>query len=265
MRASRAVSALFVPCLLLALVGCSSEASDTTKTGAKPSCPSSLPAPAFKVSLSQTYLNVYNASSTSGLASRAASELTWRGAHVLKTGNDPNPDDRPVPRSAEIRYGPSGRQVALNLAAQVENAVIHQDERTNPTVDLILGDSFKFVPVPPPPAEKVTLNIYNTTFRGGLAADVAGQLKARGFNIAKAGNDPNGGYFPDDTAIVRYGEHGEPAARRVQLSVKNSRLVKDGRKTETLDLVLGSKFDALVPASEATPTIPPKAGKPPGC
>lgn len=257
-------TALLVAGVLLSVSACSG-AEPATKTTKSPVCPSSLPAPSFKVSLAQTFLNIYNASSTDGLASRAASELTWRGAHVLSTGNDPNPDDRPEPKAAEIRYGKNGKQVALNLATQVQNAVLYQDDRTNPTVDLILGDGFKFLPVPPPAADRVTLNVYNTTFKSGLSGTVAAELKQRGFKIAKTGNDPGGGFFPDDTAIIRYGEHGEPAARRVQLSVKGARLVKDGRKDETIDLLLGSKFEDVVPAAHATPTIEPTATRPPGC
>ena len=138
-------------------------------------------------------------------------------------------------------------------------------ESQEEAVDLILGDGFKFVPVPPPAADRVTLNVYNTTFKSGLSGTVAAELQQRGFKIAKTGNDPGGGFFPDDTAIIRYGEHGEPAARRVQLSVKGARLVKDGRKDETVDLLLGSKFEDLVPAAQATPTIEPTATRPPGC
>lgn len=260
---SRACRGLSTALLTISLAACSGA---STPTSSKPPiCPSSLPAPAYSVPLSQIYLNVYNASSIDGLASKAASELTWRGAHVIKTGNDPNPDDRPVPKAVEIRYGKNGRQIALNLASQVQNAVLYQDDRTNPTIDLVLGDSFKFVPVPPPVSSKVTVNVYNTTFRSGLSGQIASELKARGFNVAANGNDPRGGYFPEDTAIIRYGEHGEPAARRVQLAVAGSRLVKDGRQDTSVDLVIGSKFDALVPEAEATVPPEPTATKPPGC
>lgn len=263
MRLRRTVIAATAPLLTLALVGCGS--GDKPAPSKTPICPSALPAPAYKVALSQIYLNVFNASGTDGLASKVASEFTWRGAHVIKTGNDANPDDRPEPKSAEIRYGKNGRQIALNLATQVENAVLHQDDRTNPTVDLVLGNSFKLVPVPPPAAERVTVNVYNTTFRTGLSGQIASDLKSRGFKVDAVGNDPRGGFFPDDTAIVRYGEHGEPAARRVALSVSGARLVKDGRADETIDLVVGSKFDQLVPAAQATMKPVPKATKPPGC
>lgn len=254
----------FVVGIAVLVTGCSDDPAPQ-KPRATAACPKTLPKPSFTVPLSQIYLNIYNASATSGLASKAAGELTWRGAHVLKTGNDPNPDGRPEPRTAEIRHGRNGRQVALNLASQVQNAVLYQDDRSNPTVDLVLGDAFKFVPVPPPPAQKVTVRVYNTTFKGGLSGTVAAGLRERGFQVAANGNDPNGGYFPDDTAIIRHGEFGEPAARRVQLSIKGARLVKDGRKDETLDVMLGSKFEELVPAAEATPAPAKPISGPPGC
>ncbi|GAB3587562.1 LytR C-terminal domain-containing protein [Calidifontibacter terrae] len=245
------------------LTACSQDAKP--KASASPSCPTTIATPTFKVALQQTYLNVYNASNKDGLASQVSSELSWRGAHVLKTGNDPNPDERPVPKAAEIRYGKNGRQVALNLAGAVQNAVLYQDSRTNPTVDLVLGNSFALVPVPPPAANKVTLNVYNTTFRTGLGGTIGGEMGARGFQIAKTGNDPRAQFLPDDTAIVRYGDHGEPAARRVALSVKGARLVKDGRTDTSVDLVLGSKFDALVPVAQATAAPTPTSTRPPGC
>ncbi|NHN56777.1 LytR C-terminal domain-containing protein [Calidifontibacter sp. DB0510] len=258
-----AAAACAVAIVLPALAACGGDAKPT-KTSSQV-CPTSLPKPSMKIPLSLVYLNVYNASSTAGLASSASAELSWRGAHVLKTGNDPNPDERPTPRAAEIRYGKGGRQIALTLAGQVQNAVLYDDGRTNPTVDLVLGDSFKLVPLPPPPPAQVKVNVYNTTYRAGLSGQVAGLLKSRGFTIGRNGNDPLATFLPDDVAIIRYGEHGEPAARRVGLQLKGARLVKDGRKDTSVDLVLGNKYADLVPTAQATPTPVPSPTKPAGC
>lgn len=260
----RALSALAAIGLAATLLTACSDSSDGKGAQPSPSCPTPLAKPTFEIKLSQIYLNVYNAGEKAGSAGKAASDLKWRGAHVLKTGNDPNPDGRPVPERAEIRYGPNGRQIALTLAQQVQDPVLHQDDRTNPTVDLVLGDDFALVPVPPPPASRVTVNVYNTTYHAGLAGKVAASLKERGFKIESDGNDPNGQFLPDDTAVIRYGEHYEPAAKRLALQVKGARLVKDGRDGEAIDLVIGSKWTDLVPAAQATPT-PSTTSKPPGC
>ena len=45
-------------------------------------------------------------------------------------------------------------------------------------------------PIPVVPPEKVKVNVYNATSRGGLASDTAKALKRRGFRIGKVANDP---------------------------------------------------------------------------
>lgn len=235
------------------------------KASPTPSCPKPVPAPAKTITHDSIYLNIVNGSEEAGLAGETEVQMEWRGFNVLDVGNQPLTDSRPTPKTAEIRYGPAGRQIALTVATQVEKPVLFKDDRQDPTVDLVLGPGFELVPVPPPEPKDVEVNVYNTTYKPGLSGEIAGKLRKREFVIKENGNDPGGGYFPKDTAIVRHGPEGEPAARRVALQVKGARLVQDRREGKDIDLVLGSKFEELVPEAQAT-APPSKSPKPPaGC
>lgn len=251
-RGSVAMATVIVGCALLA--GCGGQKTPTATT----SCAvTAIPAPAAPIPASYIHLNVINASETTGLAGKVATALSWRGFKVIDTTTASSDSTRPAPKYAEIRYGTAGYQMALTLAAQVSHVTLYNDDRTNPSIDLVLGSSFKLATLPPPIAKTVTVNVFNTTARAGLATDVATQMRARGFITGKVGNDPLGSFNPDLVAIVRYGAKGEPAARRVALSVKGAKLVLDGRNDGTVDLVLSNKFTALVPVAQATaPAIP---------
>lgn len=263
---TRLIALLVVSTAALALAGCSGSSTPTNSSskGINSACPTPLSSATMSIKPDAIYLNVYNASGKSGLASTAANELKWRGFHVISEGNDPNPDNLAEPKWAQVRYGSNGKQVALTVAAQVQNASLHQDKRVDPSVDLVIGPDFQFVPVPPPAASAVTVNVYNTTYRAGLASTVADELKARGFKIGKLGNDPQGAFLPNDVVVVRYGSHGEPAARRAAAQFPNAQLKSSGGISDnTVDVVIGNKYQNLVPTASATPsawTQKPPAG-----
>lgn len=262
--AARAVTPLVGVALVasgLAACGGSAEGQPTTTR----TCPKPVPEPAKSIKPSTIYLNIVNASSKGGLAGKTAVQFGWRGFHVLDTGNQAVTDSRPTPETAEIRYGESGRQIALTVATQLEHPELVKDDRSDPTVDVVIGKDFKLQPVPPPPPKDVTVNVYNTTFRAGLSGEVSTKLKDRGFTIKENGNDPNKTFLPDDTVLIRHGERGEPFARRVKLQFKGARLVQDGRKTTEVDVAIGNKYKSLVPEAEATPEPSKKATPPPGC
>ena len=106
------------------------------------------------------------------------------------------------------------------------------DGRTDRSVDLVIGQTFTQLvpqpPKPPTPASGVKLNVYNTTFRTGLAAKTAKSLAARGFRIQKTGNDPHPKILSVSGLIV-YGDDGENAARRVALQLAGAKMVNDHR------------------------------------
>lgn len=242
------------------LVACGGSDDPAAPTSA--ACPTVLAQPTMSIKLSTIHLNVYNATGEADLASDVATELKWRGLKIISVGNDPDSDHRATPKTAEIRYGKGGKQIALTLATQIKDPVLHKDDRTNPSVDLIIGDHFKLVPVPPPKPSKVTVNIYNTTYHSGWATKVAGEFEKRGFTVEKYGNDPHGRFWPKDSAVIFYGKQGEPAARRVALQFKDAHMKQIDRESTVVDVDLGNKFTSLVPVAKATPKPTPTHTKP---
>lgn len=252
---SGAAAAVFVAlfaCSAVTACGSSDEpkASATGKTTCTP-----LPKPTAVIAPSTVPVRVFNASDTGGLAQDIAIELRARQFRVLSAANYTG-DATPAPY-AMIIYGSIGRQVALTLAQQIKNPQLVEDNRVDPSVDLVLGTKFALIPVPPPAPSRVQLNVYNTTAITGLASDVANQLTARGFKVLNTGNDPAGHFWPNDTAVILYGKAGEPYARRVALQIKGSRMVEDDRSGTVVDLTLGVKWDGLVPVAQATPKPSP--------
>ena len=211
------------------------------------------------------YVNVYNASDRSGLAEETASLLKHRGFHVISVKNDPL--GRRVQGVGQVRYGPNGQVVANTIAAQVAGVKLVQDERADPSVDLVLGPTFRHLrELPPAKPGSFDLNVYNTTWKPGLAGDTAAKMKKRGFHIADVGNDPEKSFI-QSVGVLRFGRYGKPAAARVALQIKGLRLEPDSRKDDSVDLVLGTKFDKLVPRAKATPaprhtTAAPDATRP---
>jgi len=116
------------------------------------------------------------------------------------------------------------------------------------------GRTASGVPLPAPVTVRV--NVYNTTFRTGLAAITAKSLAARGFRIADVGNDPHPKILSVSGLIV-FGDDGETAARRVALQLAGAKMVNDHRSGRTVDLILGNGYTALVPVSQASaPPVP---------
>lgn len=215
------------------------------------------------------YANVYNASGHDGEGRKVAERLGWRGLHILDVGNDPKADERPTPKYAEVRYGPAGRNIALNIAQQIPNANLFDDDRGDPSVDIVIGDKFALTPRPPAPIKQVKADVYNTTFVAGLAAKVAGELKQQGFTTDSKPNDK--AYYPKDDAVIVYSEQGLPNAERLKMSVKGARLLEDTKagvdmKGTDVRLYLGSKWPEtgkVIPLSQATasPTPSPTSTK----
>jgi hypothetical protein len=85
-------------------------------------------------------VNVYNATDTSGLASKTATEVEERGFQVGKVDNDPV--GRPITGVAEIRFGPKGASQADLVLIYVPGAVLVELDRKGRAVDLAVGDGF---------------------------------------------------------------------------------------------------------------------------
>ena len=261
---SRALAAAALCFALTApLAGCTSEPGKKVAS----TCPPSNPKPSRQIAWSSIYANVYNAGGGDGQGKRVAQQLKWRGLNILDVSNDPKSGDRPAPKYAEIRYGKMGRTIALNLAQQIPHANLFLDtDRSDATVDIVLGDKFKLTPLPPRPIKDVDVTVINTSFYGGLANEVNNELLKQGFTSKTEPNDR--AYYPNDTAVVVYDEEGLPDAQRVALSLKDARLLVDTQahvdmSGRAVRVYLGSKWSergSVIPLAQATPKPTPSSG-----
>ncbi|MGN6751496.1 MAG: LytR C-terminal domain-containing protein [Intrasporangium sp.] len=113
-------------------------------------------------------------------------------------------------------------------------------------------------PVEPLRPADVSVNVYNGTKRHGLAGSTSQALAKRGFKIKKVANDPLKQTITK-SAEIRYGEPGKQSAELLAQQVPGAALVKDKRKDDTVDLVIGNAWKQLgpIPAEPApTQTLP---------
>ena len=187
-----------------------------------------------------------------------ARELTLRDFNVVSVGNADS--SVYVKGAATIYYGPDGRDNALLLQKQIPGSKTWNDARPGDSVQLVLGygyDRMVKEPEPPLPApSEITLNVYNTTWKEGLATEVAGDLKDRGFKIKSTGNDPQMTFLEDEVAVIRFGPEGQRAAKRLAQQIDGAQLQKDDRTSTKVDLVLGNTWSRVKPASEV-PQVKP--------
>jgi LytR cell envelope-related transcriptional attenuator len=94
----------------------------------------------------EVQVNVYNATTRSGLASSTAGQLRERGFVILDVANDPLA--RQIDATAEVRANPAQQAAANVVLAQLPDAVFVPDQRAEPTIDLVLGDAFQSLAVP---------------------------------------------------------------------------------------------------------------------
>ena len=87
-------------------------------------------------------VNVLNGSRRIGMASITAEVLGSRGFDIGDVGNWSGQN---VEGIAQIHYGPAGHDAAQLIAAYVDGATMVQDNRTDNTVDLVIGQKFKTV------------------------------------------------------------------------------------------------------------------------
>jgi hypothetical protein len=96
-------------------------------------------------------LNVYNATDRSGLAQSVAGEMRERGFAILDVANDPT--SRTVVHVAEIRATDEDQPGVELLMSHFPGAVFYADERTDPSIDLVLGGAFEGVAPEPAAGE----------------------------------------------------------------------------------------------------------------
>lgn len=98
-------------------------------------CP---PEGALPVPAGQITVDVYNGAGVAGLAGTTATQLTERGFIIGVTDNAP----ATLTGVARIIYGAAGSAAAYTLAAYVPDAVLQNDSRETPVVDLIVGSQY---------------------------------------------------------------------------------------------------------------------------
>lgn len=203
-------------------------------------------------------IKLLNSSDTSGLGNDIGRELELRDFDIESVGNADS--SVYVKGAATIYHGEDGRDNALLLQKQIPGSQLWDDARGGDSVQLVLGYGFdKLVdePEPPLPApSEINLNVYNTTWKEGLASDVAGDLEDRGFTIKSTGNDPEMSYLQKEVAVIRFGPEGQRAAKRLAQQFDGAQLQKDDRSSVKVDLVLGNKWSKLKSESEV-PQVKP--------
>jgi hypothetical protein len=89
-------------------------------------------------------VNVYNATDRQGLAASVAKSLRTQG---FKVANDPL--SKSISGVGEVRRGPTGEAGATLAAARLSGAKVVRDQRTDQTVDMVLGNRFRALSAPP--------------------------------------------------------------------------------------------------------------------
>jgi hypothetical protein len=201
-------------------------------------------------------VNVMNATGRRGIAAEVATGLAKRKFTLGGISNAP--ESWYVTQPAVVHHGPKGLDQALLTASQIPGAKLFADSRADTSVDVVVGLGYKqMVAIPerlkPIPSE-VSVNVYNTTYRTGLAKTVADAVRARGFKVKEVSNDPLRS-LQMGTAVIRHGEEGDLAAALLKGHVPGAQLVKDGRLGTGVDLVIGNAFAELTPVSKV-PALP---------
>jgi len=94
------------------------------------------------------------------------------------------------------------------------------------------------------PTDKVSVNVFNSTSRAGLARSVADELLARKFVVGNVSNTSPG--YRGVAAVVS-GPAGQAAAFTVQRNLQGSDYFQDGRNDASVDVILSQDYTALVP------------------
>ncbi len=115
-------------------------------TAITPPCP---PEDTPPVEYSEIGVNVFNGTETSGLAGRTAAQLRELG---MQTGTEGNGDE--YGGVALLTTGPTGLAAAYTLASLFPSTQIALDDRSDDSVDLLLGVSYEALI----PTDEVTLD-----------------------------------------------------------------------------------------------------------
>ena len=116
----------------------------TPQPSASPAC--QVTAPAKALTPGAVTINVYNATNREGLAASVAKSLRGQGFKVHTIANDPL--GKQIAGVGEVRHGQRGSASAKLTALRLPGASVVLDERTDETVDLVLGNRFSALRTP---------------------------------------------------------------------------------------------------------------------
>lgn len=144
----------------------------------------------------------------------------------------------------------------LLLSGLVWWRVVHRVDSAHPTQAVSPTCTTRTTkPVALPSPKSVQVTVLNSTGKANLATTVSGQLRAKGFRIARVGNDPKA---VAGVAEIRYGPKAVAAARLTQIYLPGSTLVPNSGTSAGVVVSLGGKYtslatDAQVARGRSTP------------
>ncbi|WP_394940681.1 LytR C-terminal domain-containing protein [Psychromicrobium sp. YIM B11713] len=93
----------------------------------------------------------------------------------------------------------------------------------------------------------ITVNVFNSTLRTGLAASVAKELKKRGYRVGSVGD---GKISTEAAGVIVSGSAGQAAAYNLQKNFPKMEYRRDDRSDSTVDVYLAQGFAALTGSDE---------------
>lgn len=101
-------------------------------------------------------------------------------------------------------------------------------------------------PLTPAAPADVSLNVFNASSREGIAAEVAGALRERGFDVRTVRNATLDTETAESVALIYAGPDDTAAALAVQNQIPGSEVVLQPDRTNgILDVALGSKYGGV--------------------
>jgi hypothetical protein len=99
----------------------------------------------------------------------------------------------------------------------------------------------------------VTVQVFNTTDRSGIATAASDTLRSRGFNIAAKPTDATP--TVSGVAEVRYGKAGRAAAVLLAYYFPGAKLVPSNRPDARVDVALGKAYTTVASPAAVNKTI----------
>ncbi|WP_052663846.1 LytR C-terminal domain-containing protein [Psychromicrobium lacuslunae] len=93
----------------------------------------------------------------------------------------------------------------------------------------------------------VSVNVFNSTMRTGLAATLASELKKRGYRVLKVAD---GKVSTSAPGVIVSGSAGQAAAFNLQRNLPGLEYRHDDRTDNTVDVYLAAAFDGATPANK---------------